>query len=67
MSNLVNPAMTPSDLIVGSEIEFLMNPPDHLLLSSCIISKRIHYSLANHCFLLFVNSTSTQKNKVLVY
>jgi len=60
--NLVNPTMSPSNLIIDGEIEFSVHPSNHLLPSPCITSKRTHYLLLNHLFPFLMNSTSTQKN-----
>jgi len=43
--NLVNPNVSPSNLILDHEIKFSVNSPNHLLSSPCITSKRTHYSL----------------------
>jgi len=42
--NLVNPVMSLSNITIDGEIEFLVNPSNHLLSSPCITSKRIRYS-----------------------
>jgi len=38
--NLVNSAVSPFNLIIDGEIEFLVNLSNHLLPSSCITSKK---------------------------
>jgi len=62
--NLINPVVSPFNLTIDCEIEFSVHPFNHLFPSSCITSKRTHYSPPNHLFSFLVNSTSTQKNIV---
>jgi len=63
--NLVYLGVSPSNLTMGSEIEFVVNSPNHPFQSPCITFKRIHYSFANYGFLLFVNSISIQIKTML--
>jgi len=65
--NLVNLVVPPSNLTIDGEIEFSVNPSNHLLSSPCITSKRTRHSPPNHLFPFLVNSTSTQKNTALMF
>jgi len=60
---LVNSVVSSSNLTIDRGIEFSVNPPNHLLSSSCITFKRTRYSLPNHHLSFLVNITSTQKKK----
>jgi len=48
--NLVNPSVSPSNFTIDGEIEFSVNPSNHLLPSPCFTFKRRDYSPPNLLF-----------------
>jgi len=59
--NLVNPVVSPSNLTLDGEIEFSVNPSNHLISSYHLVSPPKEH--ATHLLIIsshsFINSTST--------